>query len=189
MSGLVHVYIGDGKGKTTASVGLSVRAAGRDKKVVFAQFLKSGVTGELRSFETLGIPVIRSEIHLGFTHQMDEAAKAACTAEQQKVWRRVQEMVQTGISSAASPGTSSAASPGPVDLLVLDEVLDAINMKMLDELELRSFIENKPEDLEVVITGRNPSEWLMERADYFTEMKKIKHPYNRGIKARIGIEK
>jgi cob(I)alamin adenosyltransferase len=181
MSGLVHVYIGDGKGKTTASVGLSVRAAGRDKRVVFAQFLKSGVTGELRSLETLGIPVIRSEIPLGFTHQMDEAARAACTAEQQKVWRRVQEMVQTG--------TSSAASPGPVDLLVLDEILDAINMKMLEELELRSFIENKPEDLEVVITGRNPSEWLMERADYFTEMKKIKHPYNRGIKARIGIEK
>jgi cob(I)alamin adenosyltransferase len=173
MSGLVHLYIGDGKGKTTASVGLSVRAAGRDKKVVFAQFLKSGVTGELRSLETLGVPVIRSEIHLGFTHQMDEAAKAACKAEQQRVWRRVQEMIQAG----------------PVDLLVLDEVLDAINMKMIDELELRSFIENKSDDLEVVITGRNPGEWLMERADYFTEMKKIKHPYNRGIKARIGIEK
>jgi cob(I)alamin adenosyltransferase len=173
MSGLVHLYIGDGKGKTTASVGLSVRAAGRDKKVVFAQFLKSDATGELRSLETLGIPVIRSAKRLGFTHLMDEAAIAACKAEQQKIWRRIQETVQTG----------------PVDLLVLDEVLDAINMKMLDEQELRSFIENKSEELEVVITGRNPSEWLMERADYFTEMKKIKHPYNRGIKARIGIEK
>jgi cob(I)alamin adenosyltransferase len=172
MSGLVHLYIGDGKGKTTASVGLSVRAAGRDKKVIFAQFLKSGVTGELRSLETLGVAVIRSEIPLGFTNQMDEAAKAACKAEQQSIWRRVQEAVQAG-----------------PDLLVLDEVLDAINMKMLDELELRSFIENKSDELEVVITGRNPGEWLMERADYFTEMKKIKHPYNRGIKARIGIEK
>jgi len=173
MSGLVHLYIGDGKGKTTASVGLSVRAAGRDKKVVFAQFLKSDRTGELRSLETLGVPVIRSCVHLGFTHQMDDAAKAACKAEQQKIWRRVQEAVQSGA----------------VYLLVLDEVLDAINVKMLDEQELRSFIENKPEGLEVVITGRNPSEWLKERADYFTEMKKIKHPYNQGIKARIGIEK
>ncbi|MDR3343592.1 MAG: cob(I)yrinic acid a,c-diamide adenosyltransferase [Treponema sp.] len=173
MSGLIHVYIGDGKGKTTASVGLSVRAAGRDKKVIFAQFLKSGITGELRSLETLGIPVIRSAIPLGFTCQMDAAAQAACKAEQQRIWNQVLAVVQAG----------------PVDLLVLDEVLDAINTKMLDEQELRSFVEHKPTELELVLTGRGPGEWLMEQADYISEVRKVKHPFTRGIPARIGIEK
>ncbi|MDR3333403.1 MAG: cob(I)yrinic acid a,c-diamide adenosyltransferase [Treponema sp.] len=172
-SGLIHLYIGNGKGKTTASVGLSVRAAGRDKRVVFAQFLKSGFTGELRSLETLGIVVIRSEIPLGFTHLMDEAAKAACANEQGKVWNRVMEAIQAE----------------PVDLLVLDEVLDALTTKMLDEQVFRSFVENKPAELELVLTGRGPAEWLVEKADYISEVKKVKHPFDRGMPARVGIEK
>jgi cob(I)alamin adenosyltransferase len=172
-NGLIHLYIGDGKGKTTASLGLSLRAAGRDKTVVVAQFLKTGTTGELISLEKLGIRVIRSTVKLGFTHRMDESARNRCEEEQRRILGLVLE----------------ALAAGGVDLLVLDEVLDAVNTGMLDEGELRSLVENKAPELELVITGRQPPPWLMDRADYVSEIKKIKHPFDRGIPARIGIEK
>ncbi|MDR1956064.1 MAG: cob(I)yrinic acid a,c-diamide adenosyltransferase [Treponema sp.] len=171
--GLIHLYIGDGKGKTTAAVGLSVRAAGQDKRVIFSQFLKTGTTGEIRSLERLGIRVIRSEVNLGFTYQMDPSARERCKAEQGTILRRVRELV----------------AAEPVDILVLDEVLDAVNTQMLEEGELRSLIAHKPGSLEVVITGRHPGPWLMEAADYVSEVSKVKHPYDRGITARIGIER
>lgn len=174
MGGLVHVYIGDGKGKTTAAIGLSVRAAGRDLQVVVAQFLKSGSSGELRSLETLGIPVIRSEIQLGFTFQMDEATKARCREEQTRILEQVGERLKSGT----------------VDLVVLDEVIDALNTSMLDEAAFRSFVETYfSYKAEFVLTGRNPPGWLIEKADYVSEVRKVKHPYDRGIHARIGIEK
>jgi cob(I)alamin adenosyltransferase len=173
MSGLIHVYIGDGKGKTTASIGLCVRAAGRDKNVLFAQFLKSGTTGEEQSLKKLGVEVIRSTIHLGFTHQMNEEEKAACRNEQQKILGRVREAIEAG----------------KIDLAVLDEVIDALNTNMLDEADLRSFVENKPEEVELVLTGRRPAAWILDAADYISDIKKIKHPFDRGIQARIGIEK
>ncbi|MFP3091552.1 cob(I)yrinic acid a,c-diamide adenosyltransferase [Treponema sp. TIM-1] len=172
-NGLIHLYIGDGKGKTTASLGLSLRAAGRDKTVVFAQFLKTGITGELAPLEKLGIRVIRSTVKLGFTHRMDDAARTRCGEEQ----RCILDLVREALAAA------------PVDLLVLDEVLDAVNIRMLDEGEFRFLVENKPPELELVLTGRNPPPWLVDRADYVSEIRKIKHPFDRGITARIGIEK
>ncbi|MDR2485830.1 MAG: cob(I)yrinic acid a,c-diamide adenosyltransferase [Treponema sp.] len=173
MAGLIHLYIGNGKGKTTASVGLSVRARGRDKTVVFAQFLKSGVTGELRSLEKLGIRVIRSDVTFGFTHRMDEQTKAACRYEQNRLINLINEAMQAE----------------KIDLLVLDEVLDAVNTGMLEDKALRSLVENKDMDMEVALTGRDPAEWLVEAADYISDIAKAKHPFDRGIRARIGIEK
>ncbi|MDR2632888.1 MAG: cob(I)yrinic acid a,c-diamide adenosyltransferase [Treponema sp.] len=172
MSGLIHLYIGDGKGKTTAAVGLSVRAAGRDKQVLFAQFLKSSLTGELRSLEKLGVRVIRSTLAFGFTHQMNEETQARCRAEQGQILDRVREALY-----------------GEADLLVLDEVLDALTTGMLDEGDLRSLVESKASELELVLTGRNPPAWLLDAADYVSEIKKRKHPYDRGVPARIGIER
>ncbi|MDR0589177.1 MAG: cob(I)yrinic acid a,c-diamide adenosyltransferase [Spirochaetaceae bacterium] len=170
---LTHLYIGDGKGKTTASIGLSVRAAGRDKTVVFAQFLKTETTGELASLEKLGIRVIRSTVRLGFTHRMDESARSRCGEEQRRILGLVLE----------------ALSATTVDLVVLDEVIDALNARMLDEGEVRSLVENKGPELELVLTGRNPPQWLIEKADYVSEIKKIKHPFDRGIRVRTGVEK
>ena len=172
MSGLIHIYAGSGKGKTTAAVGLCTRAAGRGKKVIFAQFLKTQDTGELVSFEKLGITVIRSTLRLGFTNTMDDKAKSLCGEEQEKILKEIQGRL----------------SREKTDVLVLDEVLDAVNINMLDEAELRSLIDNKPADLEIVLTGRNPAPWLVEAADYISDVQKLKHPYDRGVKARIGIE-
>ena len=173
MAGLIHVYTGDGKGKTTASVGLCVRARGRDKAVVFAQFLKSGATGEIVSLEKLGVMVIRSNRRFGFTNELDQAAKAACREEQERIMGRI----------------ATALREEQVDLLVLDEALDAVNAGMIEERRLRSFLEDRNPDLEVVITGRRPGAWLMEAADYVSDIQKVKHPFDKGIQARIGIEK
>jgi cob(I)alamin adenosyltransferase len=168
---MVHVYIGDGKGKTTAAMGLSVRAVGRGLTVVVAQFLKSGATGELCSLEKLGILVIRSELQLGFTFQMDAETKTRCRQEQARILEQVRERLKAG----------------KADLIVLDEGIDALNMGMLDEAEFRSFVETCMAEL--VLTGRNPPAWLVEKADYVSEVRKVKHPYDRGIHARVGIEK
>jgi len=172
MVGLIHMYIGDGKGKTTATVGLSVRACGRGKRVIFSQFLKSGVTGEIEPLERLGVKVIRSTKQFGFTHLMDEKTKIACKDEQEDIVKRILDVMRVE----------------KIDLLVLDEVLDALNADMLSEKTLKSLVENKDEELELVISGRNPPLWLLEKADYVSDVKKIKHPFDKGISARIGIE-
>jgi cob(I)alamin adenosyltransferase len=171
-SGLLHLYIGDGKGKTTAAVGLTVRAAGRGKKTLFAQFLKSGETGELASLGKLGTRIIRSARRFGFTFQMDDTEKDCCGAEQRRILAEI----------------AGAVQEEGWDLLVLDEVLDALNSGLIGEAAFRSFLEALPPEPEIAITGRNPPAWLMEQADYITEMKKRKHPFDRGIPARTGIE-
>ena len=167
-SGLLHLYIGDGKGKTTAAIGAAVRAAGHGWHVCFAQFMKGGMTGEVPGLETLGMNVVRSPKTFPFFWEMSEAEQAEFHEEQERIFDRVR-------------GASAA-------LIVLDEVLDAAEMKLIDEEDLREFIMHRGEDVELVLTGRGAPEWLKESADYITEMKKIEHPYHRGVKARPGVE-
>jgi cob(I)alamin adenosyltransferase len=168
---MIQVYSGDGKGKTTAAVGLAVRALGSGRKAVFAQFIKSARSGELEPLERLGVIVIRSSVKLGFTFQMDAAKKELCCAEQ----RRIMEKARRAAEGAG--------------LLVLDEILDAIAAGVLDEAELRSAIRELSSDCEIVITGRPVPDWLAEAADYYSLVKKIKHPFDKGIAARAGIER
>ncbi|MDR2445499.1 MAG: cob(I)yrinic acid a,c-diamide adenosyltransferase [Spirochaetaceae bacterium] len=170
---MIHVYTGDGKGKTTAAVGLAVRAAGSGRKVVFAQFIKSMPSGELVPLEKLGVTVIRSRTRFGFTFQMDAATKELCGNEQRRI-----------LDDAAS-----AVREQGIALLVLDEVLDALGAAMLDEDILRDLIRTLSQDCELVLTGRPVPDWLAEAADYHSHVKKIKHPFDRGVKARDGIER
>ena len=174
-TGLIHMYYGDGKGKTTAAVGLAVRAAGRGRRVVFAQFLKGRKTGEVDSLQKLGAKIIRSEKNKAFLWEMDDEQIKACRDVQAELWEEIKEAV-------------SESCDEPVDLLVLDEALNATSRDLLDESALREFVLGKPEGLEIVLTGRPAPEWLAERADYITEMKCHKHPYDRGINAREAIE-
>ncbi|MDR0410316.1 MAG: cob(I)yrinic acid a,c-diamide adenosyltransferase [Spirochaetaceae bacterium] len=170
-AGLIHLYIGNGKGKTTAAAGLSVRAMGRGKMVVFTQFLKTGETGEIHSLEKLGAKIIRGNRNFGWIKDMSAETKALCREEERRL---LTETAQFSLGAG---------------LIVLDEALDALNAGFLDDKDIRTFIERKAGETELVITGRNPPEWILEAADYVSEIKKIKHPYDRGIKARIGIEK
>ena len=174
MFGLVHIYCGDGKGKTTAAVGLAVRCAGRGNKVLLVQFLKSRDSGELYSLAKLpDIEVMRGKESKKFTFQMNEEEKHALLIEHNKMFEQVLAKIKNGGYS----------------LLILDEVIGALNAKVFEMPKLIEFLRHKPENLEVVLTGRNPSPELVEIADYVSEMRKVKHPMDKGIMAREGIEK
>lgn len=171
MPGLIHIYCGDGKGKTTAATGLAVRAAGAGKKVVFTQFFKDGSSSEIQVLQNVdNIHVIHCETVRGFWKYMTDDQKAKASEDYTKLFLDV-------IALAAD-----------ADLLILDEILSACNHGAVAENVVTDFLNNKPEKLEVVLTGRNPSVHLLERADYVTEMQKMKHPYDCGIAARKGIE-
>lgn len=174
MFGLIHIYCGDGKGKTTAAVGLVVRCAGRGNKVLLVQFLKSRDSGELYSLAKLpDIEVMRGKESKKFTFQMNEEEKHALLIEHNKMFEQVLAKIKNGGYS----------------LLILDEVIGALNAKVFEMPKLIEFLRHKPENLEVVLTGRNPAPELVEIADYVSEMRKVKHPMDKGIMAREGIEK
>lgn len=174
MFGLIHIYCGDGKGKTTAAVGLAVRCAGRGNKVLLVQFLKSRDSGELYSLAKLpDIEVMRGKESKKFSFQMNEEEKHALLIEHNKMFEQVLAKIKNGGYS----------------LLILDEVIGALNAKVFEMPKLIEFLRHKPENLEVVLTGRNPAPELVEIADYVSEMRKVKHPMDKGIMAREGIEK
>ena len=176
--GLLHLYIGDGQGKTSAAVGLATRSAGGGMSVVFAQFLKGNNTGEVVSLETLGAKIFRSGQDFGFVWDM--------SAGQRDEFRKEQGRILTEVCSIfGAGGVQGATSP---TIIVLDEVLDAITMNLVDEGLLRDFIDNKREGVELVLTGHEAPDWVCEIADYITVMKKVKHPYDKGVEARAGIE-
>lgn len=173
MSGLVHIYCGDGKGKTSAAIGLSIRAAGAGMRVLFVQFLKSKTSSELSILEQIkGMEVICTKKSEKFTWNMNELEKAKLKCEQEQALKDITDMLQSG----------------KYDLLVLDEAINAVNSDTLSEDCLLRFIVNRPVDLELVLTGRNPCKKLKSCADYISEIKAVRHPYENGIKARKGIE-
>lgn len=172
MKGLVHIYSGEGKGKTTAAIGLIVRSAGAGKKVAIAQFLKKGNSSEISILKSIeNVSLFNVDNHRGFYKKQNEAERKETKKECGELFEKIIDYVKNDI-----------------DLLVLDEIISVCNHGIIDEECLIDFIKNKPDRLEIVITGRNPSNNLLNLADYITDMKKIKHPYDNGIKARHGIE-
>lgn len=168
---MIHIYCGDGKGKTTASVGLAVRMAGFGGKVLFGQFFKDGSSSEIVSLKQLsGIEARHCVTIPGRFIRLTPQQRDVVSADYTEYLRRL-----------------LLDAPG-YDLLVLDEVISACNHGTVPEELLLSFLDRCPENTEVVLTGRNPSAALQARADYITEMKKIRHPFDRGITAREGIE-
>lgn len=168
---MIQIYCGSGKGKTTAAVGLAVRAAGRGLRVVFAQFLKSGNSGERTVLAGLsGVNLLEVPQTMKFTFAMNEEERQAESLRQTELLRRA-----VGLA-------------GEADVLVLDELCAALNSGMVPLEEVTALLDSRPEGLEVIITGRDPAPALVDRADYITEMKKIRHPFDKGIRARQGIE-
>lgn len=171
--GLVHIYCGDGKGKTSAAVGLAVRAAGRGMKVLVVRFLKTEDSGEVEVLRSIPcITVTPCDRTFGFVFRMTEEQK-------QEAALYYQSRFETAVTEAVQ---------GQYDLLILDEILASCNYGMVKEQSVTEFLKNRPEKLEVVLTGRDPSDALMELADYVSEICMRKHPYQKGIQARKGIE-
>lgn len=173
MRGMIHIYCGDGKGKTTAATGLAVRAAGAGMQVLFARFLKNENSGELRILDQIPeIEVLHLEKSYGFYRTLSDSDKAKMTAMYRKLWQNIEEKITSGA----------------YDMLVTDELMAAYNYGILEQESVHRFLENKPEKLEIVMTGRNPSERLMELSDYISEIKKVRHPFDQQVTARKGIE-
>lgn len=168
--GLIHIYTGDGKGKTTAAFGLAMRAAGRGKKVLWTSFLKDYDSGEFMN--TLPFEVVRGEPVTQFWFTMTDEQKDAVRREHTA---RLQSLFER-------------CAREDVDLLILDETLGSLSVGALSEEDVLAALQGKPEKLEVVLTGRSPSDHLVEVADYVSELMPRKHPYDKGIPSREGIE-
>ena len=172
--GRVHVYTGDGKGKTTAAFGLALRAAGAGMRVLIVQFFKpeedpSGEKDMIRNHID-SIELLRQDArHPYFTGD---------STDREAVEKSVREMF----------GIAKARAGEGFGLLVLDEIIGAVNEGFLNVNEVVSFLDERPEGLEVALTGRDAPAELVRISDYVTEMLKIKHPYDEGVSARKGID-
>lgn len=167
--GLVHVYTGDGKGKTTAALGLALRAAGQGVNVIIIQFLKGDSGCGEHKFASKYQPF-----------EIVQFTEGNCfTLPEDKLRNDVEKTMDYITQTMAS---------GRYQMIILDEIFVAIGRRLLEIAKVIDLISNKPDSVELVLTGRNASVEIMELADYVTEMKMKKHPYSQGIAARKGSE-
>ena len=186
---MIHLYTGSGKGKTTAAVGLCIRASGQGFRVYFAQFMKGNDTGELYVLEKLpDVTILRSEKNFGFYSSMSKADKVELTKIHNQI---LDELI-------------SVAESGACQMIVMDEVTYPVKWGLLDVEKLKrllafgkacgtasgkaSDIEETVGETELILTGRDAADFLKNAADYITDMECVRHPYEKGVRARRGIE-
>jgi cob(I)alamin adenosyltransferase len=186
--GLVHVYTGDGKGKTTSSVGLALRAVGHGMSVFMIQFLKGGghsgeaiaaeaMLGERYKIKQFGKPCPYSnEMKKG---TMECGNCKDCFLSRKEERERVNEALELAEKVVAS---------GKYDLVVLDEINNTVSRKLAPVSRVLRIITSRKPHVELVLTGRNAPKEFIEAADYVTVMKKVKHPFTKGIRSRYGID-
>lgn len=168
--GYVQVYTGDGKGKTTAALGLALRAAGAGMKVYIGQYLKQGCYNELESLKRYSDQVVIEQFGTGqyvFGDPTDEDRRAA---------------------AKAFDCLKNAVMSGDYDVVIMEEANVALSFGLITQDALFRVIDEKPDGVEIVITGRGATPALIEKADLVTEMKAVKHYYEQGVLARTGIE-
>ncbi|TAK36169.1 MAG: cob(I)yrinic acid a,c-diamide adenosyltransferase [Chloroflexota bacterium] len=171
--GLIVVYTGNGKGKTTAALGLAFRAVGRGKRVFMVQFIKgSQSSGEYETVKHLGPDLEIVPKGIGFVPTPAAKRHPKHIAAVQQAW-------ELGIQKATS---------GDFDVVIFDEINNALSYGMLDPTPVLEFLRQKPEQLDIVLTGRDALPEIIEVADLVTEMREIKHPYQKGLAAREGID-
>ncbi|TYQ13269.1 UNVERIFIED_CONTAM: cob(I)alamin adenosyltransferase [Acetivibrio alkalicellulosi] len=172
--GLIHVYTGNGKGKTTAAIGQGIRACGTGNKVYMVQFLKGQDTGELLTLKKLepDFKVFRFEKTKGFIWNMDETEKRQLKAQVNSAF----DFVKNTISTCQC------------DILILDEIMSVMSNDLISTNCVVDMLKSKPYKMEVILTGRNAPDEIVDIANYVCEINSIKHPYEEGIPARKGIE-
>ena len=172
--GLIQVYTGNGKGKTTSAIGQAIRAAGHGHKVCFIYFLKNlqdYKPGEIEGMQKMGIRILNFVPKSPLFYKDINASKL-----------RKQCLNAVGIIKKEIFGDKT------IDLLILDEINIITHYSYIKEEEILSFLKDKPEKLEIILTGRGASQGLLEHADLVSKIEKIKHPFDKGIKAREGME-
>jgi cob(I)alamin adenosyltransferase len=169
--GLVQVYTGNGKGKSSASFGLALRAIGRGLKVYIIQFIKGGFDyGELYVVDKLPNLTLKAFGRGKFVTQ------------------KPAEKVDVGFAEEALALAEKVVENGGYDIVILDEINVALNLNLIKIEKVLELIKNKPKHVELVLTGRYAPDEIVEAADLVTEMREVKHPYNKGFQARKGIE-
>ena len=169
VSEMLHIYCGDGKGKTTASVGLAIRMTGAGMSVAFVQFMKGGETAELETLKAIpSIEIMRCDRNYGFYSTLSDIDKAEITLCHNDLLDK--------------------AFSGKFDAVILDELNCAYKYGLLDREKAKNLIIGSKDNVEVVITGRDPDNTFINAADYISEIKCVRHPYQKGIPARKGIE-
>jgi len=170
--GYIHVYTGDGKGKTTASFGLALRAVGNELKVLVIQFMKGPeMTGERRAARHLFGMEVRPMGRDGLLHPGD-------------IMERDRTLATEALETAVSEMTE-----GRWDMLILDELNTACALGLVPVERVLQVMDLKPDGLELILTGRGAPEEIVEKADLVTEMREVKHYYQQGVQAREGVEK
>ncbi len=170
--GLIQIYTGDGKGKTTAALGLTIRAVGHGFRVYIIQFMKGkGGYGELE-----GLKRLQPEC------QIEHFGAQGWVHKGENIEEHIQEVRKAFIRA------NEILLSGEWDIIILDEILNALWFELIPESEVLELLSQKPTHVELVLTGRNVSQALIEKADLVTEMVLIKHPFEKGIMARLGIE-
>ena len=171
MQGFVQVYTGDGKGKTTAALGLALRAAGAGLRVYFGQFIKNADYSEIKALARFADCITVRQFGRGCFLLTEPAPEDRAAA------RRALE------------GLSEALVSGAFDLVIADEANVAVHRGLIDEADLLALIDTRPPRVELVLTGRGVPAAVLARADLVTEMRAVRHYYDRGVGARVGIEK
>ena len=170
---MLQIYYGNGKGKTTATVGIAVRAAGAGMNVIFMQFLKDGTSSEISILNKLeNITVTACKSCDSFLYSMNDEQKKTVRSQHD-------EMLKTACTELKS---------GTVDMVILDEAIDAYDMGMLCREAVERMIDEYADSAEIIMTGHSLPEFFIEKAGYITETTAVKHPFNDGISARKGIE-
>lgn len=172
--GYVQIYTGDGKGKTTAAVGQAIRAAGNGLNVYMLQFLKTGETGELEIAKLLGdkFQIFRFQSQEGFFWNLNDEEKIILQKEVNLAYDFAMEVVRNDRCA----------------VFILDEIMGILSNKLLTEQQVIELIDNKPINMELILTGRNAPKSIIDKADLVTEMKALKHYIDKGVYAREGIE-
>jgi len=171
MKGYVQVYTGNGKGKTTAAIGLSIRAAGAGLKVYIAQFIKMGDYSEIKALKKFSDLITVEQFGLGHFIKGKPSKEDI-------------EAARAGIEKVKSLMASQ-----DYDIIMLEEASVAAKCGLISVNDILDLISSKPENMELVITGRSAAPEIIEKADLVTEMKEIKHYFSKGVTARNGIEK
>ncbi len=171
MQGYIQIYTGEGKGKTTASLGLALRACGAGLKIYIGQFIKSGDYSEIKALAHLAPQVMVEQFGLGRFLKNDPQDKDI-------------QMARKGLKAIEKAMCGCA-----YDLVIADEILVAATCGLITENQILALMEGRPEQVELVLTGRGATPAILERADLITEMKAVKHYFQQGVGAREGIEK
>ena len=172
MKGYTHIYTGNGKGKTTAAMGLAMRAVGAGLKVYIGEFIKGMEYGEVKVIHQR-FPEITVDLY---------GLDVGCIIDR-KVTAEDYQAAADGLAKA-----KAALASGNYDLVILDEITIPVSLGLLNEEEVIALIKQKPEETELVLTGRYASPSLIEEADLVSEMKEVKHYYQQGVLSRTGID-